>query len=98
KVSLILLKHFPASYRENLALFSNDGYTRVPSMPATKLELRFANFDEYMEKALSKVFRKNLRRKFRNSARFADLKMEVCNDLTPFVDEVHPLYLQVLAR
>lgn len=98
KTSLILLKEFPASYRTNLAHFANDGYTRIPSMPATRMALSFASFEEYMEKSLGKVFRKNLRRKFKHSARHPKTEMEMVRDVTPVIDEVHALYRQVLER
>ena len=65
RASLILLKDFPAIYREALEGFTRNGYQRAPSMPAARLELDFADFEEYMTRRLSKVFRKNLRRKLR---------------------------------
>ena len=42
--------------------------------------------------------RKNLRRKFRANADRPPVTMEVRTDVSDIVDEVHPLYLQVLAR
>ncbi len=98
KASLILLKDFCSSYRSELAVFSNDGYARIPSMPATILDLRFESFDDYMDKALSRVSRKSLRRKFKRAAQSPPATMEVLHDITPIVDEVYPLYQQVLAR
>jgi len=61
------------------------------------MHLPFASFDEYMAKALSKVTRKDLRRKFRD-AEGAGITMQVLHDVTPIVDELYPLYLQVYER
>lgn len=96
--SLILLKDYPAKHREYLALFSSNSYKRVPSMPAAKLNLNFSSFEEYMQTRLSRVFRKNLRRKFRQSARYPSLEMSVHTDITPIVDEIYPLYKQTHSR
>ncbi len=96
--SLILLKDFPASYRPALTSFSRNGYQLAPSMPAARLELDFATFEEYMTERLSKVFRKNLRRKLRASEEGAATQMEVLHDASAIVDELFPLYLQTHER
>jgi len=98
RLSIILLKDFPSSYREALSPFANDGYQRAPSMPAARLELDFATFDDFMNRRLSKVFRKNLRRKLRASEDGAPIELGVVCDATPFVDEIHPLYVQTFSR
>lgn len=96
--SLVVLKEFPRSYRAALAGFSDRDYTRIPSMPMVRLDIPFASFEEYLSKKISKVMRHNLRRKFKKLATAPPLEMQVVNDVTPFVDEVHPLYLQVFHR
>ena len=63
RASIIVFKDYPARHREALSLFANDGYRRVPSMPAAKVDLDYKDFDDYMQRRLGKVFRKNLRRK-----------------------------------
>ena len=99
KASLVVLKEFPAEYRQSLAPFSSNGYTRVPSLPMTRLAIDFGSFDEYMTKVLSKVTRKSIRRKLKIAASTADpIEMSVVEDVTPFVDEIYPLYLQVFER
>src|SRR2546421_11844171 len=51
--SLVVLKDFPATYRSALeTLYSND-YVRIPSMPMTRLPLRYEDWDEYFH-SLSK--------------------------------------------
>jgi predicted N-acyltransferase len=97
RASLVVLKDFSAKYRSALRSFSSNGYARIPSMPMTHLRLNYGNFEEYL-KSLGKATRKNLRRKFRQTERTAPIELEVVNDITPYVDEVYPLYLQVHER
>ena len=97
KSPMIVLKEFPAVYRDALSSFSSNGYTRVPSLPSIRLHLPYANFDEYMTKALSKATRKDLRRKFKDT-KDAGITMEVLTDISPVIDELYPLYLQVFER
>jgi len=99
RASVIVFKDYPSEHRETLSLFANDGYRRVPSMPAAKVELAgYKDFDDYMQRRLGKVFRKNLRRKFRASAEVGQPEMTVYPDISPIIDEVYPLYKQTLAR
>ena len=95
KASLVVFKDFPARYRH--ALRNLDGYTRVPSMPMTELQLRYKDFDHYLS-TLGASTRKDLRRKFRKIAAAPPISVEVVTDLTSCVDEVYPLYLQVHER
>ena len=97
KASLIVLKDFPSDYRRTLQTFSGNGYTRIPSMPLTRLELKYDNFDQYLA-SLGKATRKNLRRKFRDAERLGKIDLEIVSDISPYVDEVYPLYLQVHER
>jgi predicted N-acyltransferase len=97
KASLVVLKDFPSRYRNALQTFSGNGYTRIPSMPLTRLELTYANFDEYLA-SLGKATRKNLRRKFRDAERSGRIDLEIVTDITPYIDQIYPLYLQVHER
>jgi len=97
KASLIVLKDFPAKYRSTLEIFPANGYARIPSMPMTSLSLKHSSFDDYLG-SLSYITRKGLRRKFRKTERAARITMEVINDISPYVDEIYPLYLQVHER
>jgi Peptidogalycan biosysnthesis/recognition len=98
KVSLIVLKEFPAKYRAPLQCFLRCGFTRVPSLPMTKLNIEYTSFDEYMNKALNSATRTKLRKKFRAATQAAPIEMSVVGDITPFVDDTYPLYLQVYER
>jgi predicted N-acyltransferase len=97
KASLVVLKDFAAIYRPALETFSSNSYVRVPSMPMTRLSLRHASFEHYLA-TLGYITRKGLRRKFRKTERAAKIDMAVVNDITPYLDEIYPLYLQVHER
>ena len=97
KASLVVLKDFPATYRDALWKFAANDYTRVPSMPMTELKLDYTDFDHYVA-TLGASTRKDLRRKFRRIAAAAPISVELVCDPTPYVDEVYPLYLQVHER
>jgi predicted N-acyltransferase len=97
KASLVVFKDFPAKYREALWKFPANDYTRVPSMPMTELKLDYRDFDHYVT-TLGASTRKDLRRKFRRTAAADPISLEVVTDLSPSVDEVYPLYLQVHER
>jgi predicted N-acyltransferase len=95
--SLIVLKDFPAKYRPPLEIFSANGYARIPSMPMTVLPLRYQDWNEYF-RTLSKATRKDLRRKFRKADGATRIDLEIVSDITPYIDDIHPLYLQVHER
>ena len=98
KAMMVLFKDFPKSYRAKLDHLLQAGFTRIPSMPATGLKLDFRDFEEYLARKLSHAMRKNLRRKFRKSETGGPIKVEVVSDITPFVDEILPLYQAVFGR
>jgi len=97
RASLIVFKDFPAKYRPTLQTLSSGGYTRIPSMPMTRLQLHHKDWAEYF-RTLSKATRKDLRRKFRKAERAPKIDMEIVNDITPNIDEVYPLYVAVHER
>ena len=97
KASLIVLKDFTAKYRAALETFRSNVYARIPSMPMTRLALHYQTWDEYFC-TLSKATRKDLRRKFRKAERAPKIDMEIVSDLTLYVDEAYPLYLEVHER
>ena len=95
---LIVLKEFSAQYRDSLQCLVHHGFTRVPSMPNTRLNIDYANFDDYMNKALGQEMRRNLRRKFRAAEKASVIEMTVVNDVAPIVKDIYPLYLKVYER
>lgn len=95
--SLIVLKEFPARYRETFECFVNAGFSRAPSMPMTMLNIGYDSFDDYISKAMSG----NSRRHFRKNLKATEgesIRMSVTDDVTGLVDEIYPLYLQVYER
>lgn len=90
---LAVWKDVPSEYRP--AFTGDPRYLRIASMPATRLALEFASFEDYLARRVSHATRKDLRRKFRACP---PLTLEVTHELGPLANEVHALYAQVLAR
>jgi predicted N-acyltransferase len=97
KASLVVFKDFLSRYRDALSILLEYAYARVPSMPMTRLALSFQSFDEYLGR-LGYISRKSLRRKFRKTERAAKIEMEVVNNVSPIIEQIFPLYLQVHER
>jgi hypothetical protein len=93
--AMIVMKDFPKVYRKALRPLRRSGYARVPSMPGSRLDLNFANFDDYLATRLSHKTRKNLRSKYRKAA---PVTMDVVSDIEPHIEELYPLYKQVVER
>lgn len=98
KARLIVLKEFPAEYRVPLECFLHHGYTRIPSLPMVNLNLDYTDFDDYMKRGIGRGMRSHLRRKFRDAAQSAPIEMSIVTDVTPIIDDIYPLYLQVYER
>jgi hypothetical protein len=98
RTPMIVLKEFPARYREPLECFLRHNFSRVPSLPMTRLNIQYSSVDTYMQKALNSATRRKLRRKFRAAAASQPIYMDVVDDITSFIDDVYPLYLQVYDR
>jgi predicted N-acyltransferase len=97
RASLVVLKEFPASYRDMFGCFARAGFARGPSMPMTRLDIRYDSFEQFLDKALSGKARRNVRRNLKASAG-ADLHMEIVDVTDGLVDELFPLYLNVFNR
>jgi hypothetical protein len=98
KARLIVLKEFPARYRGPLKCFLRHGFSRVPSLPMTRLNIDYPNFEAYMSRALNSATRRKLRKKFKATAATPPIVMIVLDDVTSIVDYIYPLYLQVYDR
>jgi hypothetical protein len=98
QAAMIVFKDFPKSYRKSLRPLRRSGYARVPSMPGSRLDLNFKSFDDYLQTKLSHKTRKNLRSKYRKAAAGPRVEMEVVSDVEPHIEELFPLYRQVLER
>jgi predicted N-acyltransferase len=95
--SLIVMKEFPSVYRQAMNCMSVNGYARIPSFPMTRLQLNYPDFEAYLA-TLSKNARKSLRRNLRQAHAAGPIELQVIDDVTPHIEEVYPLYLQVLER
>jgi predicted N-acyltransferase len=98
RASLIVLKEFPARYRTSLSEFLVHGFTRLPSLPMTRVSIDYPSFDDYMRRALNSATRTKLRRKFRAAEKASKIEMSVIRDATPIIDDIYPLYLGVYNR
>ena len=98
KADLIVLKEFPAQYRQTLRCFLANGFLRLPSLPMTRLNIDYESFEEYARLALKSATRAKLRRKFRAAEQGPSIVMDVVTDVSAFVNEIYPLYLQVYHR
>jgi hypothetical protein len=98
KAKLIVFKEFTMEDRAALACLKDLGFVRAPSMPMTKLELSFASFEDYMRNVLSANTRSRFRRDFKQTAGRAKLELRIVTDISPYVEEMHPLYLAVYER
>jgi hypothetical protein len=95
---LIVLKEFPDQDRDALSCFVRGGFTRIPSMPHTRLSIAYRDFEDYMQSALNSATRRKLRKKFRAAEGGAAIALTVTRDITHAVEEIYPLYLQVYER
>ncbi len=95
---LIVFKEFAKTDRAALSCLAERGFARAPSMPMTRLRLNFATIEDYLRNVLSRNMRSKLRRKFKESEKLASLEMRMVTDITPYIDEVYPLYLAVYEK
>ena len=97
--ALIVLKEFPVRYRVSLESLLDGGFTRVPSMPMTTLNIEYKDFDDYLSRNLSPATRGKIRRKLRVAERAQPpITMTVETDATAIVDDIYPLYEKVFQR
>jgi len=94
RAAMVLLKDFPALYREALQPFATGDYRRVPSMPACDLDLDFSTFEEFMQKRLGR----KLRYKYIKLNKKPPVEWEMLTDVTPVADEIYALYKQTHDR
>lgn len=99
KAGLIVLKEFPLEYRSALSCFLKRGFTFVPSMPMTRLDVsRYSSFEDYLSKAIKAKRRTEFRRKFKAAEEAGRIELEVTPNAESVVDEIYPLYEQVYER
>ena len=74
--------------------FSQNGYVRALSLPGTRLEIRWPDFDAYT-KAMRKFYRRAVRH---DEKAGADLEFSIERDFADLAPEIHRLYLNVLTK
>jgi hypothetical protein len=94
RAAMVLLKDFPAMYRDALQPFATGEYRRVPSMPACEIDLDFATFEEFMQKRLGR----KLRYKYIKLNKKPPIDWEMIVDATPVAGELYELYKQTHDR
>jgi hypothetical protein len=62
------------------------------------LDIDYKDFEDYMRRKISRRMRSHLRRKFRHAGSAAPIHLSVTTDVTPIIDDIYPLYLQVYGR
>ncbi len=99
RAPIIVLKEFPAQYRDTLSCFLTRGFTRVPSMPMTRLDLSsYSSFEDYFSESFKSKRRNEFRRKFKAAEQAGPISLEITSDISGMADELYPLYLQVYER
>ena len=99
KASLIVLKEFPAEYRDALSCFLSQGFSTMPSMPATRLDISaYSSFDDYLSKAIKAKRRTEFRRKFKAAEQSSPIELTVTSDAGAAIDDIYVLYEQVYER
>jgi predicted N-acyltransferase len=64
----------------------------------TRLNIDYPTFDAYMVKSLNSATRRKLRKKFKAAVAVPPIILSVVSDVTPIIDDVYPLYIQVYNR
>jgi predicted N-acyltransferase len=99
KASLIVLKEFPACYRDSLSCFLASGFSMMPSMPMTRLDISaHSSFDDYLSKAIKAKRRTEFRRKFKAAEQSGPIELTVTSNAEAAIDDIYALYEQVYER
>ena len=99
KASLIVLKEFPAGYRDLLSCFLGRGFSMMPSMPMTRLDIaQYSSFDDYLYKAIKAKRRTEFRRKFKAAEQSGPIELTVTSNADAAIDDMYGLYEQVYER
>ena len=99
KASLIVLKEFPAEYRNALSCFLSHGFSIMPSMPMTRLDIsQYSSFDDYLSKAIKAKRRTEFRRKFKAAEQSSPIELEVTSEAGAAIGDLYGLYEQVYER
>jgi predicted N-acyltransferase len=95
RAPIIAFKDFDESYDKLLDPLVKNGYLKIDSLPMTRLDLDFSDFEEYL-KTLSSATRYDFRRKLKkaSSVKVDSSLVTALDEKT--LDEVYELYLQAV--
>jgi predicted N-acyltransferase len=98
KAAMIAFKDFQPQYTGMLDPLKKNGFTKFDSLPTTILDVKFKDFEEYLN-TLSAANRYDLRRKFRKVDGHVKIDLEIVDDLAePVLREVYKLYLDIVKK
>lgn len=97
RASVLAFKDFPPSCSGLLDRLLQEGFGRISGYPAVELDIDFRSFDEYT-KRLSPSTRKDLKRKFKNTANLEKVDFEAVSSVNGLEDEIYGLYLQTFLK
>ena len=98
KAAVIAFKDFGQAYTKILEPLKKTGFTKFNGLPATALNLRFKNFEEYLS-TLSGANRYDLRRKFKKVDGHVNIDLDITDDLKDdALQEVYKLYLNIVEK
>lgn len=98
KAAVIAFKDFRDEYINLLAPLKNKGFKKFDSLPTTMLDVKFKNFEEYLN-TLSAPNRYDLRRKFKKVDGKLKIAMEIAdNPDDATLKDVYKLYLDIVEK
>ncbi len=98
KAAIIAFKDFDHTYTKILDPLQKIGFSKFDSLPTTKLNVWFKNFEEYV-KTLSSANRYDLRRKFKRVDGHVKIDLEIVDSLEEDVlRDVYGLYLDIVKK
>ena len=90
----VFFEHPLESANDLQSAFDENGYVRALSLPGTRLEIRWPDFEAYTD-GMRKFYRRTIRH---DQKAGKDLEFQIERDFGHLAPEIHRLYLNVLAR
>ena len=98
KAVIVAFKDFDQTYTKILDPLQKAGFSKFNSLPFTKLNIWFKDFEEYL-KTLSAATRYDLRRKFKKVDNDGTIEFQIAETLDQVtLQDVYRLYLDMIAR
>lgn len=96
KVSMMMIRDFNDSLDGKVAHLKLYGYKKIESLPTSFVEIKWDNFEEYVDSYKSKIkvkMRRNLKRFYCN-----DIEVKLVDDFEPYVADMIKLYYNVYEK